>query len=62
MCIIRGKDNLIPKIQFDQKSPIKELNKHQIDKYLWTVETAGFDHYSICIRTKKKYFDRIKKY
>ena len=44
------------------KTPIKEFDKHQIDKYLRTVETAGLDHYSICNKTKKEYFDRIKKY
>ena len=59
--IIRGKHNPSQEIQIDQNTSIKELDRNQVYKYLGIAEAAGLDHQTIRNKTKKEYFNRIKR-
>ena len=59
--IIRGKHSPTQEIQINHNTSIKELDRDQIYKYLGIAEAAGLDHNSIRNKTKKEYFNRIKK-
>ena len=59
--IIRGKHSPTQEIQIDHNTSIRELDRDQIYKYLGIAEAAGLDHQSIRSKTKKEYFNRLKR-
>ena len=59
--IIRGKHNPTQEIQIDHNTYIKELDRDQVYKYLGIAEAAGLDHQSIRNKTKKEYYDHLKR-